>query len=135
MNTDTPIIQNAIKLVKFTVNSVRYESKAHLDEDTSNKLSINIAVSTAFSEGESKNFIVSFELEIATKSNDDLKIKIKASAMFETESIINEEFRNSNFVKVNAPAIAFPFLRSYVSTLTVNSGIKPVILPSFNFSR
>jgi preprotein translocase subunit SecB len=135
MSTNSPIVQNAIRLVKFTVNAVNFESKSQIDEDASSKLSISISVSTAFSETESRNFIVSFDLSISSKNSEDLKISIKASALFETETIINDEFKNSGFVKTNSPAIAFPFLRSYVNTLTVNSGIKPIILPSFNFSR
>lgn len=135
MSTNSPIVQNAIRLVKFTVNSVNFESKSQIDDEVSSKLSISISVSTAFSDTESRNFIVSFDLSISSKNNDDLKINIKASSLFETETIINDEFKNSGFVKTNSPAIAFPFLRSYVNTLTVNSGIKPIILPSFNFSK
>ena len=46
---------------------------------------------------------------------------------------ITEDFKLSSFPKINAPAIAFPYLRAFVSNLTLQSGLEPVILPSINF--
>ena len=46
---------------------------------------------------------------------------------------ITEDFKLSSFSKINAPAIAFPYLRAFVSNLTLQSGLEPVILPSINF--
>jgi preprotein translocase subunit SecB len=55
------------------------------------------------------------------------------SAIFKTQNPIDEDFRTSSFVKINAPAIAFPFLRSFITTITVNAGYNAIILPSVNF--
>lgn len=79
-----------------------------------------------------------FALDFTIKMNNDdgtLFIEVHALAYFKTTQIIDENFRNSDWVKVNAPAIAFPFLRAYISTVTLNSGISPVILPAFNFTK
>lgn len=54
-------------------------------------------------------------------------------AEFETDEPIDQEFMDGHFPSVNAPAIAYPFLRSYVSTVTLNSGVEPMILPTINF--
>ena len=37
------------------------------------------------------------------------------------------------FTKINAPAIAYPYLRAYISNLTLQSNGDPVILPTINF--
>ena len=34
---------------------------------------------------------------------------------------------------INAPAIAFPYLRSFLSILTMQAGYPPVMIPSVNF--
>lgn len=56
-------------------------------------------------------------------------------AWFEAEQPIEKAFLDSPFAKVNAPAIAFPYLRSFVSFLTLNSGYRPAILPTVNFMK
>ena len=39
---------------------------------------------------------------------------------------------NIDFIKTNAVAIVYPFLRSLVATITSNANIPPYILPVFN---
>ena len=40
----------------------------------------------------------------------------------------------SRFLYLNAPAIMFPYLRAYISSLTALSGINPITLPTLNLS-
>lgn len=49
------------------------------------------------------------------------------------EFVVNDELMQVPFIQVNAPAIAYPFLRAYVSTICVNSGVPSVLLPPVNF--
>ncbi|MGO3805987.1 MAG: protein-export chaperone SecB [Sphingobacterium sp.] len=39
-----------------------------------------------------------------------------------------------DFFYTNCIAILFPYLRSYISTVTVQSNIKPIILPTLNLT-
>lgn len=135
MSIETPNIQNAIRLVKFYVSSTECKINNYSDEDIAKDISIQLNISTGFREDNDRNYIITFKLDIFSKESNDLDIKITASALFETESSMSDEFRDSHFVKSNSPAIAFPFLRSFVNTLTTNSGISPILLPSFNFSK
>jgi preprotein translocase subunit SecB len=82
-------------------------------------------------EKEDNTFGVAFKLTINDKAFD-----LTVEALFDFEIIdekITEDFKLSSFPKVNAPAIAFPYLRAFVSNLTLQSGLEPVILPSINF--
>jgi len=92
---------------------------------------MNFKFGAAFSETESNNFLVVFEL---TLNVEDANLSIEYEATFETDEIISDEFKNSHFSKVNAPAIAFPYLRAFISTFLLNSGYDPVMLPSVNFA-
>jgi preprotein translocase subunit SecB len=80
-----------------------------------------------------KRFRVNFDLTL--KEDGHFMSTIKAIALFETSEEVNEEFVTSPFFKANAPAIAYPYLRAFISTFTLNSGIDPIILPTFNFLR
>ena len=76
-------------------------------------------------------FGVKFKLTIKDKS-----FNLFVEAVFHFEIIdeeITEEFKLSPFPKINAPAIAFPYLRAFISNLTLQSGLEPIILPSINF--
>lgn len=71
-------------------------------------------------------FKVSFQQE-------GYSINTEMRFFFETDSPITEDFKNSSFPTVNAPAIAFPYLRSFLSIVTMQAGYPPVMLPSVNF--
>lgn len=82
-------------------------------------------------EFEEKHFFVTFDLKMLTSDGQGMQVKYKSK--FVTDSAIDEEFMSSNFPYVNAPAISYPFLRAFVSNLTLNAGYSPVMLPSVNF--
>lgn len=134
MSSDSPAVQNKIKFVKFFVKSLKYKIENENQNDISEDLDISLKLCSVFNDENDKNYLVNFKLEIKSK-DEDLVIKVNAFGLFSTLDAITEEFKISSFVKVSSPAIAFPFLRSYINTITTNSGISPIILPSFNFTK
>ena len=81
---------------------------------------------------DSKNkFSVFFDVSL--KRENEYSLDIIYETVFETSDKINDEFKNSPFPYLNAPAIGFPFLRSFVSFMILNAGYSPLILPSINF--
>jgi preprotein translocase subunit SecB len=84
-----------------------------------------------YPQNESNKFSIVFDLHI--KHPGDFELNTKYVSVFSTSENIDEEFKNSAFTKINAPAIAFPFMRSFVATITLNAGFSPTILPSINF--
>lgn len=78
-----------------------------------------------------------FELFLGVKIEDENKafnIEIVSSAEFEFDSDINKEILNSLFY-INAPAILFPYIRAYISTLTTLSGFETITLPTLNLKH
>lgn len=82
-------------------------------------------------EFEESSFFVIFALHLVTE--EDVEIKLQFRSRFETDQALDEKFKESAFPYVNAPAIAYPFLRAFISTLTMNAGYSPIMLPSINF--
>ena len=108
-------------------------SMSLLDERTKrDNDSFDLESGNFFSDDEENNtFGVAFKLNINDRSFD---LIIEALFNFEiVDEKITEDFKLSSFPKINAPAIAFPYLRAFVSNLTLQSGLEPVILPSINF--
>lgn len=56
-------------------------------------------------------------------------------ARFETREDITEDFKQSQFPGMNAPAIGFPYLRAYMSQVLLLSGYKPTLIPTINFQE
>ncbi len=77
-----------------------------------------------------------FHLELAvfiSDSSEAFKVEIESVGFFKFENI--EKDNLSSFLYHNAPAILFPYIRAYISSLTTLSGIKPIVLPTLNLSN
>ncbi|RZL31401.1 MAG: hypothetical protein EOP00_35135 [Pedobacter sp.] len=71
-------------------------------------------------------------MSLSNKIND-FCLKVEAIAHFECDILIDIEFLNGDFVRVNAPAIGFPYLRAFISNFTLSAGFNPIFLPTYNF--
>jgi preprotein translocase subunit SecB len=79
-----------------------------------------------------------FELELSTKVEDENSVFIAEFTTIGMFSFNSNEIAPDTLDKMfylNAPAILFPYVRAYLSTLTTLSGLKPVILPTMNLSN
>lgn len=97
----------------------------------SDQLNVNFEQSEYLSDEESL-----FKYKMSVGIEDDnkyLNIQIVASGLFEFDKNLTD-LEKQAFFSVNAPAILFPYVRAYITTLTSLSGIKPVILPTLNMS-
>lgn len=94
--------------------------------------SFGLKIGQFFPKDESRKFIIMFDIELKDQS---FYLVFQVAFSFTTEDEITEDFKFSDFPKINAPAIAFPFIRSYISNFTLQSGFDPVILPSINFVK
>lgn len=91
----------------------------------------NLSFEPVFYDEDARKFKIVFDFEYIT--TDRKYLRIDYQSYFITDSDINEDFRNSKFPIINAPAIAFPFLRAFLANLLVSGGYPPVLLPSINF--
>ncbi len=93
---------------------------------------MEFSYSTGYNDTLERSFIVSLELFLNSQK-EGFSLSIEYIAYFETDEDIGDDFKDSHFPLVNAPAIAYPFLRSFISTLTVNAGYEAILIPTVNF--
>lgn len=93
--------------------------------------SASIGFNDYFPEDRPTEFAIVFDIELTSK--DDYELFVKYAAYFEASEKLPEEFKTSAFPKVNAPAIAYPYLRAFISMVTMNAGVEPAVLPTLNF--
>lgn len=93
-----------------------------------------LKVSNGFSGEDNTIFVIIFEITIENKEKNFF-VKVEAHNHFKLNQEITESFKKSAFVNISAPAIAFPYVRAFISNMTLNAGYDPIILPSFNFVK
>lgn len=82
---------------------------------------------------ESQKFEVQFILEILDPKV--FALDLCHNFVFETDEEITDnesDFKNNPFFNQNAPAIAYPYIRAFISTLMLNAGYPALMLPSIN---
>lgn len=123
-----------IQLKRWEITDLNLSKSNDFVNKNRRKDSFELETNNYFPQHENESiFGVRFKLKIVSNAFD---LSLKAVYHFELiDEKITEEFKLSSFPKVNAPAIAFPYLRAFVSTLTLQAGLKTVILPSINFIR
>ena len=117
--------------MKIQLKNTRVESLNLVSNDEITNDSFSLGMANGYSDKELNNFVVKFEIEV--KSEHGYELQLAYEAEFECDEDISTEFKNSHFPVVNAPAIAYPYLRSFVSLLTLNSGYETLVLPTVNF--
>jgi preprotein translocase subunit SecB len=116
------------RLLKTLVRSLRcdelQDGEAAVDD---------LRYSPVYHEDRPTEFAVVFDLKLPLDA--DSQLTISYLAVFETSGEITEEFKNSHFPKVNAAAVAYPYLRAFVSQFSVLAGYELCTLPIRNFVR
>ncbi len=84
-----------------------------------------------------KDRLFQLNLNISLDEGGDKKkplVVVDSTAEFRFEDDVLSNGELSDYFLLNAPAIVFPYIRAYISTITIQSGLKPILLPTFNLS-
>jgi len=130
-------IQSVIRLEKIHFPILNFKSSGLIiHEDILDGANMNLSYDVLFAKEEDNDtFVVKFDLNLkANQEKESFEANVSMSALFSSDKSMGEDFRNSDFVQVNAPAIAFPYLRSFVTNITTQAGYKPLILPVINLT-
>lgn len=110
------------------------DSHIHIDTDkqVSDRCDVTFEKTVGIKEAEHK-----MRLQLVAKiesENKAMSVEVKAEGYFEFEKDLSDAEKEI-FFNTSAPAILFPYVRAYISTLTGLSGIAPIILPTLNLSN
>lgn len=97
----------------------------------SDRLEISINKSEAINQDEHK-YRLTFGVSVSDE-NKSLLIDILCHGFFDFEEDITDDEKKV-FFNTSAPAILFPYIRAYISTLTTLSGVRGIILPTINLT-
>lgn len=83
------------------------------------EISVSIEPKVYFPKEDSNHFKIIQEVQVSV--DEIFNIFIVAIGNFELNNVEDDKLRK-NFVNLNAPAIMFPYIRAFISTLTSNLG-------------
>jgi preprotein translocase subunit secB len=113
---ESPLRLEKIEIVESTFRK-KDESTEHLE--------LGVQVERSLKKISDKVFEVLLE---TTVSDEDEKVfvNVKGKAIFSTEQ------ENMDILEKNTIAIMFPYIRSYISIITTQPGMNPIVLPAMN---
>ena len=126
------VANSALIFHDYIVEKIEFSRKGN---DVQNIENYNFTLNNEVLESEDKEIFKIF-LEIIIEDDDNsIYINIAISGIFGFDEKHNiEESIKKSIVQKNTLAILFPYLRSLVSTISSNAGIKPIIIPAVNIN-
>jgi preprotein translocase subunit SecB len=120
--------ESAFKFDYYIVRKSSINIGLEAESDKSLKIKINPS-------GLVNNDVFKLMLDIQI-SNDTqtVTIDVLTEALFTFNTEISKN-NIENYFCINAPAIVFPYIRAYISTLTALSGTDTLILPTLNLTE
>lgn len=106
-------------------NIIITEGHFKRNEESLENLELKVGVSHDVERLSEREYKITLELNVADPE-EKLSVFVKGMAIFETKQ------ENQMLIERNTLAIMFPYFRSYVSTLTTQPGMTPIVLPAMN---
>lgn len=106
--------------------------KASLNFDIPDNATLNIDISPrgCYSQKEAR-YVLDFIVKIICEENQAEVVNVNCRAVFLfSEHLTIEEI--PSFFYPNSLAIVFPYVRAFVSTITLQANVHPVMLPTLN---
>lgn len=115
-NYESPLVLKNIMITEGTFKR---------SEDSLEDVELQVNVSHNVNQISDREYKIILELSVADPQGK-LSVFVKGMAIFETEQ------KTRTLIERNILAIMFPYFRSYVSTLTTQPGMMPIVLPAMN---
>lgn len=120
------------KFLGYIVPEVSLEIKDPFFVAPIQKNEINVDIQHNFIK--ENNRFVEVVLRIKIRNTEEsFRIALTLKGGFEASKEMSDEMFKQLY-SINAPAVLFPYVRAYVSTLTAQAGVPPIILPLLNFT-
>ena len=111
---ESPLVLEKIEIV---------ESSFRKKTDSLDSLELGVQVERNLTKLDDGLFEVLLE---TTVSDEEEKVFVNVKAVFSTRQ------ENMDILEKNTIAIMFPYIRSYISSITTQPGMSPIVLPAMN---
>jgi preprotein translocase subunit SecB len=119
-----PILKfQGVDIVNVNVNLIN-----PFNQDEKPKIDLKVIPKVFYPDNSPNDFTIIIDLNVG--ADDFFNISVVAFGRFSLNRLAKESDLKP-FIDINAPAILFPYVRAFLSTLTANlgAGFPPIILP------
>jgi preprotein translocase subunit SecB len=124
--------QVGLKFLLFDVFKILFERGT---SDRMYEYNLKIDNALRLDENDPASFQIYFHITIGSNQEEKpLNIQVEAIGHFElvgAAGIHNDIL--DNYKNISAPSIVYPYIRAFLSTLTLQAGMNPINLPPLNF--
>ena len=113
--------ESALVLEKIEIVESTFRKK----DDPTDSLELGVQVERNIKKISDDVFEVLLETTVSDE-NETVFVNVKGRAIFITEQ------KNMDILEKNTIAIMFPYIRSYISIITTQPGMNPIVLPAMN---
>jgi len=107
------------------------DSEAEAFNESPGRVSFSRTVEESqLSEGR-KAFCVSLEVSLHNKDEEDAFLTVEMEGKFIASADMSKDLMD-RVTAIQAPAILFPYIRQFVTVITLNSNMSPLTLPLIN---
>lgn len=104
------------------------ESTFKKETDLSDDLELGVQIKRKLKKMNEEHYEVI--LDTTVSDNDEkIYVNVKGRGVFHTQQ------ENKSILEKNTIAIMFPYIRSYISMITTQPGMAPIVLPAMNIAK
>lgn len=122
--------QAGLKFINFEITKVLFDRGDKINIDA--EFEVNIQHITQINEKNNNFFRSVFIINIKGKNNS-FSLQVQALGNFEILGKIPKEVKE-NYLSISSPSIVYPYVRAYISNITLQSGMNPITIPPMNFA-
>lgn len=113
---ESPLVLNKIEIVESTFRK---------KDEPMDSLELGVQVEHSMKKVSDDVFEVLLETTVSDEG-EKVFVNVKGRAIFSTQQ------ENMDILEKNTIAIMFPYIRSYISIITTQPGMNPIVLPAMN---
>ncbi|HBK67411.1 MAG TPA: hypothetical protein DDZ91_02100 [Firmicutes bacterium] len=124
-------IKSNLRFINYVVNEIRFKYNDQFKME-SVKINFNVKKNIAYNE-QNNSAVVTLDVNVfddCVENNYPFSFYVRVSGFFEVTNLESKD--EKMLIEANAIAILFPYVRSLISSFTVNANVSPLILPPIN---
>jgi len=122
--------QAGLRFINFEITKVLFDRGDNINIDA--EFEVNIQHITQINDENSNLFRTVFIINIKG-NNNSFSLQVQALGNFEILGKIPKEVTD-NYLNISSPSIIYPYVRAYISNITLQSGMNPITIPPMNFA-
>jgi len=119
-----------LNFINFEVTKVLFDRGDKVI--TEGEFEVNIQHITQINDDNENLFRTVFIINISGKDNS-FSLQVQAIGNFEILGKILKNVKD-NYLNISSPSIIYPYVRAYISNITLQSGMHPITIPPMNFA-